>query len=165
VTFAAYVDSIVDHAPKKTRRDIVFISLSQLALCALTMSYPILALHPLCYRLQPHLLPDAGAGAAALHSQTTRLVLRSSRGRAEPIRVRSSSKKQEAFLPYNEADGFVCYLWVQGVLPSFNGKKPPIRVRPVNLEKYPSLAGLGTVKGGCMKWPMYLKILQVRLFP
>jgi hypothetical protein len=68
----------------------------------------------------------------------------------------ASSNKREAFLPYNEADGFVFYLWIQGVLPSFNGKKPPIRVRPVNLERNPSLAGLRPAKGRGIKWPIYL---------
>ncbi|KAJ7863252.1 hypothetical protein B0H13DRAFT_2354247 [Mycena leptocephala] len=71
----------------------------------------------------------------------------------------ASSNKREAFLPYDEADGFVFYLWVQGVLPSFNGKKPPIRVRPVNLERNPSLVGTFP------EWfcPELTKFTQIRL--
>ncbi|KAJ7132265.1 hypothetical protein C8R44DRAFT_773584 [Mycena epipterygia] len=69
-----------------------------------------------------------------------------------------ANKTQQAFLPYKEADGLVYYLWIQGVLPSFTGKKPTFFIPPVDLDRNPSLAGLGHVKRKCIIWPIYLAV-------
>ncbi|KAJ7689123.1 hypothetical protein B0H17DRAFT_1135181 [Mycena rosella] len=63
-----------------------------------------------------------------------------------------SNNIQEGFLRYKEV---VYYLWIKGVLPSFDGKKPAFRIPPVDLERYPGLAGVGDVKPRCIKWPIY----------
>ncbi|KAJ7666262.1 hypothetical protein DFH06DRAFT_1323393 [Mycena polygramma] len=58
-----------------------------------------------------------------------------------------------------EADGGLYFLWVKGVIPSFNEQKPKIRVPPVDFNVYPELHGLGPeVKGRCIVWPHYFAL-------
>lgn len=65
-----------------------------------------------------------------------------------------SNKISQVFLPHREADGLY-YLWVKGVLPSFNGRKPKSDIPPVDLKRCPDLVGLGHVMRRCIIWPIY----------
>ncbi|KAJ6479288.1 hypothetical protein C8R47DRAFT_1137688 [Mycena vitilis] len=67
------------------------------------------------------------------------------------------AKAEKVFLRHQE-DGELRYLWVKGVVPSFNGKPPPYRILPVDYERDPALEGLGEVRGACVVWPEQLYI-------
>ncbi|KAJ7918821.1 hypothetical protein B0H13DRAFT_1869166 [Mycena leptocephala] len=59
---------------------------------------------------------------------------------------------QEAFLPYEEADGRVQYLWIRGVIPSFDGSEPSFPIPKFEAQGQCRI-DLGVVKGKCLKWP------------
>ncbi|KAJ7666260.1 hypothetical protein DFH06DRAFT_270832 [Mycena polygramma] len=65
---------------------------------------------------------------------------------------------QEGFLPYREPDGVLRFLWIKGVIPSFNGQKPKLRLPPVDYEEYPFLEGMGEISSQCIMWPRYVAL-------
>jgi hypothetical protein len=59
---------------------------------------------------------------------------------------------QEAFLPYEEADERVQYLWIRGVIPSFDGSEPSFPIPKFEAQGQCRI-DLGVVEGKCLKWP------------
>ena len=63
---------------------------------------------------------------------------------------------QECFLLYREPGSHEnLYLWVQGVVPSFNGTKPTFDV-PCLDYKYPEMKSIGYIGLKCLAWPKYI---------
>ena len=63
---------------------------------------------------------------------------------------------QECFLLYREPGSDEdLYLWVQGVVPLYNGTKPKFDVPCLDF-RYPEMKSIGYIGLKCFAWPSYL---------
>ncbi|KAJ7175345.1 hypothetical protein C8R46DRAFT_1078581 [Mycena filopes] len=71
------------------------------------------------------------------------------------------AKIQEVILGFEDSGGppyTISYLWVKGVLPSFDATKPRITIPPVDFKAGPALEGVGPVRPQCMMWPYHIAV-------